>query len=62
MTGEPLVRRSDDNAEALKKRLDVYHSQTSPLVEYYTKAGLLKTLDAAQQPDVVYQMITSFVQ
>jgi adenylate kinase family enzyme len=33
--GEPLVRRSDDNPEVLVKRLEQYHSLTSPLVEYY---------------------------
>jgi adenylate kinase family enzyme len=36
--GEPLVRRSDDNPEVLVKRLEQYHSLTSPLVEYYRYA------------------------
>ena len=34
ITGEPLVQRSDDNAEALKKRLATYHKQTAPVVGY----------------------------
>ena len=39
VTGEPLMKRSDDNAEALKKRLQAYHEQTKPLVSYYNKRG-----------------------
>lgn len=61
MTGEPLTRRTDDNADTLKKRLDVYHSQTIPLVEYYTKEGLLKRVDASKPPEVVYQEIKSAI-
>jgi adenylate kinase len=41
--GEPL--RSDDNAEALKKRLDAYRGQTAPLVGYYSGKGMLRTID-----------------
>ena len=36
VTGEPLIQRDDDKEETVKKRLDVYHSQTKPLVEYYS--------------------------
>ncbi|MDO8932282.1 MAG: adenylate kinase [Rhodocyclaceae bacterium] len=36
VTGEPLVQRDDDKEETVKKRLDVYHSQTKPLVAYYS--------------------------
>ena len=35
VSGEPLVQRADDSEETVKKRLDVYHAQTRPLVEYY---------------------------
>jgi adenylate kinase len=37
VTGEPLIQRDDDKEETVKKRLDVYHSQTKPLVDYYSK-------------------------
>ena len=37
VTGEPLVQRDDDKEETVKKRLDVYHAQTEPLVDYYKK-------------------------
>ncbi|RUM80303.1 MAG: adenylate kinase, partial [Candidatus Thioglobus sp.] len=35
ITGEELVQRADDNEETVKSRLDVYHEQTQPLVDYY---------------------------
>ncbi|MBL7543887.1 MAG: adenylate kinase [Bdellovibrionaceae bacterium] len=44
VSGEPLVQREDDKEETVKKRLDVYHQQTKPLVEYYEKWS--KTADA----------------
>ena len=37
ITGEPLIQRDDDKKETILKRLDVYHSQTKPLVDYYSK-------------------------
>jgi adenylate kinase len=38
-TGEDLIQRADDKEETVKSRLDVYHSQTRPLVEYYSSWG-----------------------
>ena len=37
VTGEPLIQRDDDQEETVRKRLEVYHNQTEPLVEYYKK-------------------------
>lgn len=37
VTGEPLVQRDDDQEETVRKRLSVYHEQTEPLIEYYSK-------------------------
>ena len=37
VTGEPLIQRDDDSEETVKKRLEVYHKQTKPLVEYYSR-------------------------
>ena len=37
ITGEPLIQRDDDKKETILKRLDVYHSQTKPLVDYYSE-------------------------
>jgi len=49
ITGEALIQRSDDNAETLKKRLQSYHEQTAPVIEYYRKKGAFATLDASQK-------------
>nr|XP_009942773.1 PREDICTED: adenylate kinase 2, mitochondrial [Opisthocomus hoazin] len=57
VTGEPLIRRSDDNETALKTRLKAYHTQTSPLVSYYSKRGIHTAVDASQSPDVVFASI-----
>ena len=57
VTGEPLIRRSDDNAKALKERLEAYHKQTSPLVSYYQRRGIHTRVDAAREPSVVYAAI-----
>jgi len=54
VTGEPLIQRSDDNVDTLRKRLVTYHSQTGPVVEYYKRKGLWTGIDAAQSPSVVW--------
>ncbi|KAL2891991.1 adenylate kinase 1 [Ceratocystis lukuohia] len=55
ITGEPLIQRSDDNAEALKKRLATYHKQTAPVVGYYRKNGIWSGIDASQSPSAVWK-------
>lgn len=57
ITGEPLIKRSDDNAEALKKRLVTYHTQTQPLVDYYALQGIHYYVNAAQATDKVFKDI-----
>lgn len=57
ITGEPLIQRSDDNAEALKKRLVTYHQQTSPVVGYYQKTKIWKGIDASQEPGQVWKSL-----
>ena len=57
ITGEPLIQRSDDNEDALKKRLTTYHQQTSPVVEYYRKTGIWRPIDASQEPGVVWKSL-----
>jgi adenylate kinase len=59
VTGEPLIRRSDDNPEALKKRLEAYHKQTRPLADYYAIRGIHFKIDAAQSASRVFQDIDS---
>lgn len=49
--------RADDNAETLKKRLDVYRSQTAPVLPFYAGKGLLRTIDGMQSMDDVTRAI-----
>jgi adenylate kinase len=45
--------RADDNADALRKRLQIYKSETAPLVAYYTSKGIVKTVDGMQSVEEV---------
>jgi adenylate kinase len=55
--GSRLVQRDDDREETIRKRLDVYHKQTKPLVERYEKEGLLRHFDAARSPTEVHDHV-----
>ena len=55
--GEELVQREDDKAETVLNRLNVYHEQTAPLVDFYTGRSLLHRIDGAQDMDVIYHSI-----
>ena len=57
--GGELYQRKDDNPETVGKRLNVYHKQTAPLIEYYTKKGLLFNVDGGASPDAVFQQISA---
>lgn len=59
ITGEPLVRRSDDNVQALQKRLQAYHTQTRPLVDYYQIRGIHNRIDASKSASEVFKNIDS---
>ena len=50
--GEKLVQRKDDAPETVKNRLAVYAAQTAPLIDYYAKKGLLKTVECAPKATV----------
>lgn len=60
--GGELVQRSDDRPEAIGKRLDVYRSQTSPLLAYYRDRGVLRELDADRAPEIVYKELLKLMQ
>ena len=45
-SGEALIQRDDDKPEVIQKRLQVYHAQTQPLAEYYSKKNILRTIPA----------------
>ena len=56
--GAELILRDDDNPETVQKRLKVYHDQTQPLIDYYAKAGILRSVDGTKNLDEVFAEIT----
>ena len=55
--GEKLVIRDDDKEETVMNRLTVYHKETQPLIDYYKKAQILKTVDGTKSADEVFEGI-----
>ena len=55
--GNELIQRADDKAETVLSRLSVYHAQTEPLIDFYTKRGLLKEIDGSKPMDECYAAI-----
>ena len=53
--GGELIQRADDNEETIRNRLEVYSSQTAPLIEHYRSAEVLHTIDADGSVDDVYR-------
>ena len=59
--GSNLILRDDDKPETVKKRLDVYHDQTQPLIDYYTKAGILREVDGTIDIEDVFGEIVKIL-
>jgi adenylate kinase len=59
--GSRLVQRDDDKAETIRKRLEVYHDKTEPLVEYYDERGLLRRFDGTRTPTEVHDHVRATV-
>jgi adenylate kinase len=59
--GARLVQRDDDQPETVKKRLDVYHAQTSPLIPFYEERGLLRRFDGTRSPTEVHDHIRATI-
>jgi adenylate kinase len=59
--GSRLMQRDDDKEETIRRRLEVYHSQTEPLIAYYDRAGLLRRFDGRRNPDEVHAHIRAVV-
>lgn len=55
--GSRLIQRDDDKEETIRRRLEVYHSQTEPLIEHYDEAGMLRRFDGTRDPDEVHARI-----
>ncbi len=60
--GEPLVLRDDDRPETIRHRLEVYHQQTEPLVDYYRRQGLLREISGVGTPEEVEQRLLRALQ
>ncbi|MBQ3407378.1 MAG: nucleoside monophosphate kinase, partial [Lachnospiraceae bacterium] len=52
--GQNLILRDDDKPETVKTRLDVYHVQTQPLIDFYKAEGILVSVDGTQDMDKVF--------
>jgi adenylate kinase len=59
--GSRLIQRDDDKPETVKKRLDTYHEQTEPLVEYYEERNLLRRFDGSRPPTDVHDHIRATI-
>jgi adenylate kinase len=59
--GSRLVQRDDDKPETIRKRLDVYHRQTEPLVDYYDQRDLLRRFDGTRSPTEVHDHVRATV-
>lgn len=59
--GKELILRDDDKPETVQKRLDVYHEQTQPLIDYYTKQGVLVEVDGTVDMEDVFNAIVKIL-
>jgi adenylate kinase len=53
--GGELYQRDDDREEVIKKRLEVYHTQTKPLIDYYRNKGILAEIDGQQEISKIFE-------
>lgn len=59
--GKDLILRDDDKPETVQKRLNVYHEQTQPLIDYYSKAGILREVDGTVDIEDVFKAIVEIL-
>lgn len=59
--GKELVLRDDDKPETVKNRLEIYHEQTQPLIDFYTAKGVLKTVDGTVDMKDVFNAIVTIL-
>jgi adenylate kinase len=57
--GGKLIQRSDDQPETIRKRLEVYRSQTWPLIRFYEEQGILARIEGSGPPQAVYQRVAA---
>ncbi len=59
--GARLIQREDDREETIRRRLEVYHQQTEPLIAYYDQAGLLRRFDGCRSANEVHAHVRATV-
>jgi adenylate kinase len=59
--GSRLIQRDDDKEETIRRRLEVYHAQTEPLIAYYDETGLLRRFDGTRTADEVHAHVRATV-
>ncbi|MGD0455045.1 MAG: adenylate kinase [Solirubrobacteraceae bacterium] len=59
--GARLIQREDDREEVIRRRLEVYHSETEPLIAYYDRAALLRRFDGRRTADEVHAHVRATV-
>ena len=51
------MRRADDNPDTLRKRLQAYHTQTTPLISYYSSQNIVRKIDASTDQHKIFECI-----
>ena len=59
--GGKLIQRDDDKEEAIKKRLSIYHTETEPIIEYYSQKKILFRINGAREPSKVIEDSTTAI-
>ncbi len=60
--GSEIIQRKDDNPESLTKRLEEYHKNTQPVIEYYEKMGIVRHVDASKSVPEVFDEVTAILE
>jgi adenylate kinase len=60
--GGELFQRDDDKEETIRKRLEVYKAQTEPLIDYYSKKGILKNVSGTGSIDEIFNSICAILE
>ncbi len=59
--GTPLVQREDDDPETIRRRLEVYHQATAPLVDFYEERGVLRRVDGTRPATEVHDHLRATI-
>lgn len=57
----PLTQRDDDRPETVRKRLSVYHDKSAPVLQYYERLGVVRTVDGTSSIDIVNREIRALI-